>query len=112
MRILVCGGRLFDDWRRVSVALDDILAPLNGAILLQGGAPGADRLAVKWAETRNVPVITFPANWRRGKRAGPERNAFMLAEGKPDMVVAFPGGPGTENMVTQAIAAGVKVERR
>jgi hypothetical protein len=33
----------------------------------------------------------------------------MLEEGKPDLVVAFPGGTGTANMVKQARAAGVEV---
>jgi UDP-N-acetylmuramoylalanine-D-glutamate ligase len=30
-------------------------------------------------------------------------------EGKPDLVVAFPGGRGTANMVEQAKQAGVEV---
>jgi hypothetical protein len=33
----------------------------------------------------------------------------MLAEGKPDLEVAFPGGRGTANMVKQVRAAGVEV---
>jgi UDP-N-acetylmuramoylalanine-D-glutamate ligase len=35
----------------------------------------------------------------------------MLNNGKPDLVVAFPGGRGTENMVKQAEAAGVPVKK-
>jgi hypothetical protein len=37
------------------------------------------------------------------------RNSKMLAEGKPEMVLAFPGGRGTANMVKQARSAGVSV---
>jgi hypothetical protein len=37
------------------------------------------------------------------------RNTQMLAEGRPDGVVAFPGGRGTANMVRQAAAAGLGV---
>jgi hypothetical protein len=33
----------------------------------------------------------------------------MLYEGKPDLVVAFPGGKGTAMMVDIATKAGVKV---
>ena len=33
----------------------------------------------------------------------------MLMEGKPDLVVAFPGGAGTANMIKQARKAGVEV---
>lgn len=33
----------------------------------------------------------------------------MLSEGKPSLVVAFPGGEGTADMVRKARAAGVEV---
>jgi hypothetical protein len=33
----------------------------------------------------------------------------MLAEGRPDFVVAFEGGNGTADMIRQARAAGVEV---
>jgi hypothetical protein len=37
------------------------------------------------------------------------RNQAMLDYGKPDLVVAFPGGKGTADMVRRARVAGVKV---
>jgi hypothetical protein len=33
----------------------------------------------------------------------------MLNEGKPDLVVAFPGGRGTADMVKRARAAGIEL---
>jgi hypothetical protein len=33
----------------------------------------------------------------------------MLDEGKPDLVLAFPGGRGTANMMRQARERGVRV---
>ena len=52
-----------------------------------------------------VVVEEFKADWDKfGRAAGPIRNAQMLREGKPDLVVAFPGGRGTANMVAQAKA--------
>jgi hypothetical protein len=33
----------------------------------------------------------------------------MLDEGKPDLVIAFPGGRGTADMVKKARRAGVEV---
>lgn len=39
----------------------------------------------------------------------PLRNKQMLDEGKPTAVLAFAGGAGTLNMVTQAKAAGLLV---
>jgi hypothetical protein len=57
-----------------------------------------------------VPVQVFHADWGQfGSGAGPIRNSKMLAEGKPEMVLAFPGGRGTANIVEQARSAGVSV---
>lgn len=79
-------------------------------MLIEGGATGADRLAREWADMNGVQVLTFPAEWNiHGKSAGPIRNKKMLEEGRPDMVVAFPGGRGTQNMINQAHEFGVKV---
>jgi hypothetical protein len=52
----------------------------------------------------------FPAQWDRyGEAAGPIRNAWMLEFGKPDLVVAFPGGRGTADMISKARKAGIEV---
>src|SRR5262245_53590071 len=104
-RILVCGGRSYDDWKCLSNALK-VQEP---RVIIQGGAPGADRLAEKWANANDVPVVTYPANWKRGKKAGPERNAFMLADSRPSLVLAFPGGGGTADMARRAQEAGIRL---
>jgi len=50
------------------------------------------------------------ANWAGlGRKAGPIRNQEMLDQGRPNMVVAFPGGRGTADMVRRARGAGVEV---
>lgn len=109
MRVLACGGRDLQDDRLVALGLSFLT---QEDVLIEGGARGADRLAADFARSRGVKVETFPANWNLyGKSAGYRRNAQMLSEGKPDLVVAFPGGRGTENMVSLATAAGVKVRR-
>ena len=72
-------------------------------------APGADTLAGRWAETRGVPVEAYPVDLERhGCAAGPIRNKRMLEEGRPDLVVAF---PGTADVVQQARAASVRSSR-
>lgn len=109
MRVLVCGGRTYYHQRYLYAVLDSLHAATPVSVVIAGGARGADTLAVEWAESRKVPSTTFYAIWRRGKAAGPIRNARMLAEGKPDLVVAFPGGRGTADMVAKARAAGVEV---
>lgn len=106
MRVLVCGGRDFNDQKAVSLLLDTIRPDL----IITGGARGADFCAAEWARQRGVPHMLFPAPWEAlHKGAGPTRNRWMLEWGEPDLVVAFPGGRGTESMVKMARDAGVQV---
>lgn len=111
MRVLVCGGRDFDDISALYDALDRIHARTPITCIVEGGANGADYLASRWSAARDIrDHVRFRADWPiHGKAAGPLRNQRMLDEGKPDLVVAFPGGKGTADMVRRARAAGVEV---
>lgn len=109
-RVLVCGGRDFNDPSFVFRHLSGAHERESIDLLIEGGATGVDRFARSWAETRGIPVETFRADWQTyGKAAGPLRNQTMLRIGKPDLVLAFPGGRGTANMVKQARESGVRV---
>jgi hypothetical protein len=78
----------------------------------EGEATGADTCARAWAESRDIPVRPFSADWSKGKSAGPKRNAVMLAAavceavatGQVLLVVGFPGNDGTADMLAQARA--------
>jgi predicted Rossmann-fold nucleotide-binding protein len=117
MRVLVCGGRDYDDVKAVYGELDALAREHGWLTVIEGGAKGADRLARTWARTRgpssfdcSIDVVTFNANWREhGRAAGPIRNAQMLRDGMPDLVLAFPGGCGTLDMVEKARKAGIEV---
>jgi len=106
--VIVCGGRRYDDAARVYQVLDEIVTrPL---IIVQGDAVGADYLAKMWAGSRGIHCATVPALWEvNGKSAGPIRNEAMLML-NPDLVIAFPGGRGTADMVARANAMGVPVQ--
>ena len=109
MRVLVCGGRNYYNFLYACLKLDEIHAKTPITLIIEGGANGADRLARRWAIVEGVPYETHEANWTRYRQlAGSERNTRMLREGKPDLVVAFPGGKGTRHMVTIATEAGVE----
>jgi hypothetical protein len=110
MRLLVCGGRDFDDKEFVFYTLDRVHAKRPVTCLIHGAARGADTLAADWALDRGVLCNAYPADWERdGKRAGPIRNQKMLDVGKPEGVVAFSGGRGTADMIRRAEAAGLPV---
>ena len=110
MKVLVCGGRDFRSSAQVFQVLEELHATHRFTALMQGGAQGVDTLAGEWAETKpEIQRFVCHADWtKHGRAAGPIRNAKML-EWKPDLVIAFPGSRGTENMVEQAKAAGVPV---
>lgn len=80
------------------------------SVLIHGAARGADTLARDWAHRNGITAEAYPADWARdGKSAGPLRNLRMLADGKPDLVIAFAGGKGTAHMRKVARAHGVLV---
>lgn len=135
MRVLVCGGRGYGEipksipkftWARTDAGRvaeyerSVLWSTLNALIpcptaIIEGGATGADRHAREWAEHFGLKPETYKADWypsgfgRLDRSAGPIRNQRMLDEGRPDLVLAFPGGTGTADMVRRARAAGVKV---
>jgi hypothetical protein len=106
-RILVCGGRDFDDAELLFAVLDALPQPL---IIIHGAARGADTLAGDWAISRGQQQMPFPARWAEyGRAAGIYRNIEMLEQGEPDAVIAFEGGRGTAHMIAAARAANVPV---
>jgi YspA, cpYpsA-related SLOG family len=126
MRILVCGGRAYDDCNLVWHTLDDYQRRYGPVTIIQGGATGADALAKEWCYRQpNVTLISVPANWEDlphlndradGNKADGSkydaktrirRYAEMLDE-KPDLVLAFPGNDGTRDMLRRAEEAKKK----
>lgn len=111
MRVLVCGGRDFSDYLHFAFSMN-ALNSKHGPFqtVIHGGAPGADWCAHLWADSGRLHEIEYKANWKtNGHAAGPIRNQLMLDDGKPDLVVAFPGGRGTADMVRRAKSAGIQV---
>lgn len=108
---LVCGGRDFADQDMFDGAMGDLIR-LKGMPerIVHGDASGADTMAARWAARHAVTVHAEPADWAtHGRAAGPIRNQEMLDRFKPSLVVAFPGGRGTADMVRRARAAHVDV---
>jgi len=110
--IAVTGGRHYKNRQLVYQTLDRLLPGHDtDAVIIHGGATGADSLAADWAHTRGVHTAVVDALWWKFDRsAGPIRNN-IIAKLKPDILIAFPGGPGTGNMIRQAHEQGIMVER-
>ena len=110
-RILICGGRKYADMDKVNSVMEQVRPYLDPLFcIIQGGAAGADRLGVAWAFFEGCPMIEMRANWDKYQNAaGNIRNRWMIDYAMPDLVIAFPGGPGTANMIKQARDAKIDV---
>lgn len=111
LRVLVCGGRNYGNVARVAQELDALGRAYGTLVIIEGGATGADAIArAWWRHYARGELYTVRADWKRhGKAAGPIRNQLMVEAYKPQLVLAFPGGRGTADMVRRAKAAGIQV---
>lgn len=114
MKVLVCGSRTWNDWRRLETRLS-ALPPYTH--IIAGGAQGADMMAGQFAIGRKWPFTEIRADWKtHGKAAGPIRNRQMLdlLVSPEDFVIAFhedlEHSKGTKDTVTEATRRGIKVE--
>lgn len=112
MKILVTGGRNYDDSQHVNKVLADAVKHYgkDKVCIIQGGAKGADLLAKNWAFSNGICCITIEAQWNiYDKKAGSLRNRWMIEFCNPDIVIAFKGGSGTSHMKSIAGLAEITV---
>lgn len=110
MRLLICGGRHYDDAATICRELDRLHGGQPIDVLIHGGLVAIGTVAEAWARQHNVHVVRYPPNWTLlGAKAEARRNAFMLADSRPDFLLAFPGGRDTADLVRMARAAGLPV---
>jgi hypothetical protein len=112
-KALICGSRDYTDHEIIRVWIEKLMK-LGYDTIIEGEAKGADIIARNIATELGLKVEKFPANWKEfGRAAGPIRNAQMLREGNPDIVIAFSQhfktSKGTKNMVHLATKKGVNV---
>ena len=106
MRVIVCGGRDYNNYERIVSALDAAHNKRPITLLIEGGAKGADAHAAIWADNQGIPRVTCHANWKLfNGGAGPRRNQDMINQLSPDCLIAFKGGKGTADMISRAIEA-------
>ncbi len=114
MRILVCGGRGYSNKRHLDLVLNSLRDSLGThdtiEAVIHGGARGVDYMAGAWARRNKIHEEIYLADWNQwGLCAGPIRNQRMIDEGLPSLVIAFPGGRGTADMVSRARRLGIPV---
>lgn len=123
LRVIIAGGRRFDDYQMLEKESSRIIQSLieayyditeDDVYIVSGCAPGADTLGEQFAEEHRFSLVKFPANWVRfGKPAGYIRNAnmakFAAAGDNVGVLIAFWDGAsrGTKNMIDIAENSGM-----
>lgn len=118
-RIIVCGGRHFDDYACLESVMAKVMSDLGLKLpeieIVSGHCQGADQLGETYAERHGISCKVFPAQWEvYGRAAGPVRNSEMIkyaAESEVPVVVAFvsPRSRGTMDTVKKAKKQGFRV---
>ena len=128
LRVIIAGGRDFDDYdllkketlSTLSKAIYEITGEKKIAkekiLIISGGARGADWLGEKFASEFGLRMQRFPAMWDRyGRRAGYMRNTdmakFAHENNTHGLLIAFWDGQskGTKHMIDIAKKEDLRV---
>lgn len=103
MKVIIAGGRYFDNYDLLCQKADYYLSRQSEIEIVSGAAKGADKLGERYAEERQYMIKRFPADWGSfGKKAGYLRNTEMAEYA--DALIAFWDGKskGTKHMINIA----------
>ena len=90
MTIAVIGSRGFSDYKALSEELDKY----DIGCIVSGGAKGADSLARRYANERNIRIVEHLPNYTKYQRRAPlVRNQLIVADA--DLIIAFWDGVST-----------------
>lgn len=111
MKAIIAGGRSYyltrDDYSWLNTFRGTV------AEVVSGGATGADACGEGWAHSNGIPVTTKKPDAMGGIlpfwQAAKIRNQQMADYA--DILIAFPGSKGTDDMVSRAEAKGMLVYR-
>lgn len=111
MKVIIAGGRTFNDYDSLLQKCDYFLSQQTEIEIVSGTANGADKLGEKYGNEKGYPIKQFPADWDKfGKSAGYKRNEEMAKYA--DALIAFWDGnsKGTKHMINIAHKYNLKVK--
>ncbi len=119
VKILICGGRHFNEYdvfsKTVNSVLNDLEIHQDQIELVSGGCEGTDKMAERYAEENSISISVFNADWKRyGRAAGPIRNRQMIdyiKDSDHSYVIAFTSDrtKGTRNTIELASKNSIEV---
>lgn len=97
-RVIIAGTRSIIDYLVVIKAIEESRFQIDEVVC--GEAQGPDSLGKRWAIENNIPVQSFPAEWKiYGKSAGYIRNAQMGKYGTHLILVWDGSSRGSRSML-------------
>lgn len=109
-KIAVTGGPDYEDHHLIWKRLDKVREKHPDMVLLHGGSPkGAEFIASRWADHREIPQIAFKPDWNRHGKAAPFRRNDALLKVLPIGVMVFPGSGIQDNLADKAKQMGIPV---
>ncbi len=109
-KVAVTGGLDFNDHRLIWARLDQVHAKHPDMVLLHGGSPkGAELIAAKWADNRQITQVAFKPDWTKHGKAAPFKRNDQMLEVLPIGVLVFPGTGIQENLADKARKLGIPV---
>ena len=111
-KVAVSGGADFNDHNLIWNKLDQVHAKHPDMVLMHGKSPkGAEKIAARWADHRNVTQIGFAPDWTKHGRAAPFKRNDQMLDVLPIGVMVFPGTGIQENLADKARKLGIPVWR-
>lgn len=79
IKLAIIGSRSFSSYNDLDIAIKDLNFDL--ALIISGGARGADQLAESWANAKKIAFKAILPQWKKyGKGAGIVRNQLIVEE--------------------------------
>lgn len=111
-KIALTGGLDFNNHQLIWAKLDQVRAKHPEMVLMHGNSPkGAEKIAARWADHRNVVQIGFAPDWSRHGRSAPFKRNDRMLDILPIGVIVFPGTGIQDNLADKASRLGIPVWR-
>lgn len=110
MKVIIAGGRDFNDYDLLCRKTDKILSRQAEIEIVSGAARGADKLGERYAQERGYGIIRYIPDWNFfGKSAGYIRNVEM-ADNADGLILFWNGkSKGSQHMLKIGKDKGLKI---
>ena len=110
MKIIIAGGRDFNDYEMLCRRVDNILSRQTEIEIVSGRARGADQLGEKYGKERDYKISYFAANWDLHKKAAGYIRNIEMGEYADALILFWDGkSKGSKHMLKIATDKELKI---